>query len=688
MAEQSAFLKAYDDMQKKKGGFNAPVPVAPGFKPQVPQELSAPQVGPTLANEAQLPIEQRTQDGTMIGVPDFNEPYIVPEAAQAFGDVPVNMPSNPLDSNAQISATQDRLPSTPNEIIPRGGVRTRGTGGEQSPMAAARVGGIAESESEFGLLDTFRDVINPSEEQKAANLAAGARTGGVQVLPAEPSTPEGVPAAPEVMGTPESIADLSVNGTDVVTPEAITAAGPVAPQAQAPQGLNSTQAMLQERFGSPTISGIQSAEEGLGLRTDAQGRMIDPNVDLSSFEQASADREARQAARPDFGTAVSDRDRRAARGEGISDADRRDIAKANRQGASAGDVARGDKVAAANGIDRKTGKSLVSPMTPSDILAREKWEDEKSKSGKLTTAEKNYLLAERKYNDILEKEKNGTPLTPAEELARERFEYEQDRDAKSDATGPDKSPTERNIDTMMKANPAMSYTEAANIVQNVVSKTTDPLSGRTSVTNIAEGTSTPMQSTEPLASPVLNLKPKAAGEGLYERGANETGVIASFLRGGQKVVGQAGFDMASDESLEVKKELDAFQGSLSRAFQEGDRFSSSQDKILREELDVTLGVWKDPKTFKANMRSLDKVLRKRHSDLTDNYNDLTLDSDFRADSKSKAKVIEQALNDMGVTQDAKPTEADTPPEGINPRAAAAWANMSPEGRALFQPQTK
>ena len=359
MAEQSAFLTAFDEMQKKKGGFNAPAPVAPGFKPQVPQELSTQQFGPTLASEAQLPVEQRTQDGTMIGVPDFNEPYIVPEAAQAFGDVPVNMPSNPLDPNAQISAAQDRLPSTPSEVIPRGGVRTRGTGGEQSPMAAARVGGIAESESEFGLLDTFRDVINPSEEQKAANLAAGARTGGVQVLPAEPLTPEGVPAAtPEVMATPESIADLSVNGTDVVTPEAITEAGPVAPQAQAPQSLNSTQAMLQERFGSPTISGIQSAEEGLGLRTDAQGRMIDPNVDRSSFEQASADREARQAARPDFGTAVSDRDRRAARGEGISDADRRDIAKAQSPNASASDRARGMKVAEKAGLDWRTGQPL------------------------------------------------------------------------------------------------------------------------------------------------------------------------------------------------------------------------------------------------------------------------------------------------------------------------------------------
>ena len=117
-----------------------------------------------------------------------------------------------------------------------------------------------------------------------------------------------------------------------------------------------------------------------------------------------------------------------------------------------------------------------------------------------------------------------------------------------------KSATERNIETMMRANPDMSYTEAANIVQNVVSKTTDPLSGRTAITNIAKGTSTPMQSTEPLASSVLNLKPKAAGEGLYSRGANETGVVASLLRGGQKVTGQAGFDIASDESIEVKKE--------------------------------------------------------------------------------------------------------------------------------------
>ena len=715
MAEQSAFLTAFDEMQKKKGGLNAPAP----------QESVVDTVGQAPA--VQSPFSQQAAAAT---APIFNAPQVDSSKVgnNNFGGFMGQGDTEFLNEMQSVGVPQELQTGFFNAMA--SGARINPQSGTLSTFGGSRQGPTLANEPR---LDTPAPAVQAPQTDASAEVAGdpnilGAQTpestiepfvGNTQTAdmrgqdikksPIDPTAQpgQGGPQFAE-RGSPQDFFLSQTNdGTTALSPEKITrgqeyakqqglnfdpttgfSQNTEAPQVQAPQGLTTA-------GGQPLAEFLAGDDAAPSQQLDAQGRMIDPSVDRMSFDLESRIREAGQAARPDFGQAqtraagtVTDRERRAARGDDISDADRRDIAKANQRGASAGDVARGDKVAAANGVDRKTGKSLVSPMTPSDILAREKWEDEKSKSGEPTTAEKNYLLAERKYNDILAKEQEGIPLTPAEELARERFEYDKDRDAKSDAAGPDKSSTERNIDTMMKANPAMSYTEAANIVQNVVSKTTDPLSGRTSVTNIAEGTSTPMQSTEPLASPVLNLKPKAAGEGLYERGANETGVIASFLRGGQKVVGQAGFDMASDESLEVKKELDAFQGSLSRAFQEGDRFSSSQDKILREELDVTLGVWKDPKTFKANMRSLDKVLRKRHSDLTDNYNDLTLDSDFRADSKSKAKVIEQALNDMGVTQDAKPTEGDTPPEGINPRAAAAWANMSPEGRALFQPQTK
>ena len=80
-------------------------------------------------------------------------------------------------------------------------------------------------------------------------------------------------ATPEVMATPESIADLSVNGTDVVTPEAITEAAPAAPveAPSAPTGGMITRDSTGESFigGSPTAA---TPEEVAAFGTDATTR--------------------------------------------------------------------------------------------------------------------------------------------------------------------------------------------------------------------------------------------------------------------------------------------------------------------------------------------------------------------------------------------------------------------------------
>ena len=76
------------------------------------------------------------------------------------------------------------------------------------------------------------------------------------------------------------------------------------------------------------------------------------------MNELSAQREARLDARPDFGEAVSDRDRRAARGDGISMADQTAMAKANARDASPSEVARGNQVANALGVDLETGQPL------------------------------------------------------------------------------------------------------------------------------------------------------------------------------------------------------------------------------------------------------------------------------------------------------------------------------------------
>ena len=76
---------------------------------------------------------------------------------------------------------------------------------------------------------------------------------------------------------------------------------------QPPMTQDETRAMLQERFGAPTISAIQNlpSGQGMGMMTDAQGRMISPGDDRTAFDQASRDRIDRLEARPDFMTAYS-----------------------------------------------------------------------------------------------------------------------------------------------------------------------------------------------------------------------------------------------------------------------------------------------------------------------------------------------------------------------------------------------
>ena len=81
---------------------------------------------------------------------------------------------------------------------------------------------------------------------------------------------------------------------------------------QPPMTQDETRAMLQERFGAPTISAIQNLPggQGMGMRTDAQGRMISQGDDRTAFDQASQDRIDRLEARPGFMTAYSDQELR------------------------------------------------------------------------------------------------------------------------------------------------------------------------------------------------------------------------------------------------------------------------------------------------------------------------------------------------------------------------------------------
>jgi len=589
--------------------------------------------------------------------PAFDTLAAQPLDIAAAAPAPVQAASAPMEGASQFNVPSLETPSVFTDQAPLG------------QMPSANIGQLPETPSPFSTEGAAQ--VNPMMASQLGQTAAGT----IGVEPQSPAVPQGggtitkgdvtttfAPQVPQVGGG----AITTSSGETFTTQGFGQQVSDVTGQAPAAQGTPADVQAMQQRE-------AQIAQRVAGLTPEERAREIAMNDAAVNKAQIRGE-EAQGLFRPSEAQIQQAQTEAVAR---QADYEQRQVN--NRIDSQMRQWER----------DNPRATEEATAMQRQQLIEQEKLvetpEQRKVDPFERSITERKQSLAERKYNDAVAKEAAGVPLSPSDQLARDKWEYEKSKE-------PAKTATDRNIERLMKANPDLSYSEAVNIEHGVVSKTVNPLTGATETTNIVSGESTPVTSTAPLQDASLDLEPLEPGSSLFERGQKYTGAIESGLRGAQRVAGQFGGKVASDESVQTKKELDAFQGSLVRAFQEGDRFSTGQDKVLREELDATLGAWKDPETFKNNAIALDKVMRQRHADLMENYKNLSYKDDFRSDSLSKARVLENAIRDLGVTQEdgegGVATGADAPPEGINPEAAALWKYMSPEGRAVFQPKAK
>ena len=261
---------------------------------------------------------------------------------------------------------------------------------------AASQGQVAEAQPQaFSLpaVEIETPVVQSPNTQTRESITAT----GIGRLGLDPSvTGNGVGMVNPLTGEPLPFIQ-GVNGTmnqQASLPEGLTASSPI------PEGLvkaigSDGRMILTSPAEAARLNAIESqtqkddrAAQQKFLASDKAREFSNRQIRSSimgdgQYGRDSLAREARQAARPDFGEAqtraagtVTDRDRRAARGEGISDADRRDIAKANMRGASAGDVARGMKIADLNGLDLRTGQPVQAKNSSETDLDRKKKEAE------------------------------------------------------------------------------------------------------------------------------------------------------------------------------------------------------------------------------------------------------------------------------------------------------------------------
>jgi len=293
-----------------------------------------------------------------------------------------------LDSNivAQVPGIQNiRNPGAfdPANMEPARPIMSAGTAGRDERTTLSEYVSQGISSGVEGLRDAVGTESVSMEDYRAAQAAQAASN--LEATPSvTPPAERPMAGAQEQPGavvspflqspdTPSGLGGPLLRGFEMVND---AAQGP-----NAPMGQDATRAAL----GGMTLNEYLNAPAGTegvsGLRTDPQGRMIPAGFETRAeafpdFERESAAREARLDARPDFGEAVSDRDRRAARGDDISMADQTDMAKANARGASPTEVARGNQVANALGVDLETGQPLQATggLTFEQQLAQNKFE--------------------------------------------------------------------------------------------------------------------------------------------------------------------------------------------------------------------------------------------------------------------------------------------------------------------------
>ena len=274
------FLEAVDKKKKAEQAAAAAAPVSAEVAPAAPAmqtPVATPQqLDQMLADPATVNVDVAAPAApSLFGTPAPADPIAqpdVPAAAPAVQAPAVQAPPG----QGTVLATPEAPTAAPEVKAP--GIMDTIT----ENFAGSKLGKF------FGGMTTYDvsrggDVVSGSGNPVFPSLAEKTET------PAYGASDIPVPPAVE-MATPESIADLSVNGTDVVTPEAITEAGQVAPAAVAPQTptAGSGGMITRDSTGESFIGGSQVAatpEEVSAYNATSSERMAAANTDAAAAER-------------------------------------------------------------------------------------------------------------------------------------------------------------------------------------------------------------------------------------------------------------------------------------------------------------------------------------------------------------------------------------------------------------------
>jgi len=178
-----------------------------------------------------------------------------------------------------------------------------------------------------------------------------------------------------------------------------------------------------------------------------------------------------------------------------------------------------------------------------------------------------------------------------------------------------KSAKELQIERLQEV--GMTRNQAIGVVDGALKVVTDPTSGRSSVVDMRTNEITPTALSEDFMKSMTSKKLNPGGgapiasTNLYQIAEGTTGIVPTLTAALQGVTGQLGFDVASDELIQKKQTFNSAASQMRKALRTSSKVLATEMEMLDKEFDIEPSAFKDVKTLRNKIISIDRTVGER-----------------------------------------------------------------------------
>jgi hypothetical protein len=190
----------------------------------------------------------------------------------------------------------------------------------------------------------------------------------------------------------------------------------------------------------------------------------------------------------------------------------------------------------------------------------------------------------------------------------------------------------------------LSRQDAVDLAQGTKRFITDPITKKSAIVNIRTNEVTPVDVPQEaqdtiVSDTTLPTEDSASSINLYQMAETTTGLVPLLSAKAQGITGQLGVDVADEELLENIQTFKTAQQDIIRSLRASPKILATEMNRLAQELDISPGAFKDVKTLRSQLRSIDKSINSR----VENIERLIADPNASAEDVRGARSLRNDL---------------------------------------------